>query len=1080
MAAHTTHEGGLEVFAPVRWTSRPDFGIGRVVGLSTEAGTTRFAVLTAPGAEPEEYDVPTGELEPIHYENGHRLYVSMDKTLRAGRGIEDPDLLLDPEPWPDTEGPGTGRLEIIGLTGGTKMHVPRSHIIPLSGEAIRDPAHILAAQITEGRWWYRKRRVIRDLAIEQRHAYAGVASLASSAIEIEEHQFRIARRVLHDPVCRYVLADEVGLGKTIEAGIVLRQHVLESDTSLDAIVVVPPHLVDQWDGELRSKFGLGLAIDQGRIALMTLEEVGTAPRLGELEDGMLIVDEAHHTSTMAFSPEHANAEVFRRLATVSHSASRVLLLSATPVLRHEDGFLAMLHLLDPASYALDDLDGFRRRIRDRQPIGELVRALDGRIPRLLVAPTAAKLRALFPGDDLLADLIDQFEDADRESRTGVQFRLSRRIRRAHRLYDRLIRTRRSDPLVSGALPTREARSVTYSSESAAEVEDVLETWRDVALASIPEDLFEHAAQMFSGWVQAFLEDPRELVRLWGARFEQIRDGEATSLFEEEPQVLEVGLDIDCSSFVADLGAAIRAVLHEGRRHRLICFVSSEALCDELAQQVGGQCAVCRPETSLEQYHRVVLVPRRFEEGLNLQQEPAELIHADLPMSQTRIEQRIGRVDRFGGNQLSVRSTVLLQGSNYQSAWYNAVAESGGAFDSSVSNVQYLLAEAERLANSELLEYGPEAFARMAQRLAEGEGPLSLQAEGNRMLEQDLLDTTGFGRHRDAEIFDRLEEHEFGDHAGQFALAVYSWAVTGLGFKALDKDGDGFGSSTSRAPPENYPFQFLIRDRLLPRSQIANHLVRGLVPSQRSRRSKTKRFWKSIWSTLGRTPDPELAGSRAPVPLRIGHPIVDGLLASMEADDRGRGFTRVIESATSLPAGVFFCFEFIAELRSAVTAATDRRVADGHFPPRVLRIWLDSEGAECTEPVAKQLNDIALNDYPGVSSIRSDEQWGLAEETLGADWESTTLRLRNRAQEVLTTNEDWTLSIETATRTITEDLEDAHEHLVDRMSADSAHNADTRALEQEITLLVDMTEAVATVSPRLDALGCVVVPARNQA
>ena len=68
----------------------------------------------------------------------------------------------------------------------------------------------------------------------------------SSGVELHEHQVRAARRVLLDPVRRYVLADEVGLGKTIEAGMILRQIMLETPRTR-AVVLAPDHLVPQWD-----------------------------------------------------------------------------------------------------------------------------------------------------------------------------------------------------------------------------------------------------------------------------------------------------------------------------------------------------------------------------------------------------------------------------------------------------------------------------------------------------------------------------------------------------------------------------------------------------------------------------------------------------------------------------------------------------------------------------------------------------------------------------------------------------------------------------------------------------------------
>ena len=85
---------------------------------------------------------------------------------------------------------------------------------------------------------------------------------------------------------------------------------------------------------------------------------------------MLVVDEPHRTAMFAFqhfAPEHLRYEKLRELAQMSRS---VLLLSGTPVLHQETGFLAMLHLLDPTAYPLSDLQTFKERINERQTVAE--------------------------------------------------------------------------------------------------------------------------------------------------------------------------------------------------------------------------------------------------------------------------------------------------------------------------------------------------------------------------------------------------------------------------------------------------------------------------------------------------------------------------------------------------------------------------------------------------------------------------------------------------------------------------------------------------------------------------------------
>ena len=80
-----------------------------------------------------------------------------------------------------------------------------------------------------------------------------MSALFSSIIELEPHQVEVVRRVLQDPVKRYLLADEVGLGKTIEAGVLIRQYV-QDDPDHRIVVLVPAPLIAQWRGERCRRF----------------------------------------------------------------------------------------------------------------------------------------------------------------------------------------------------------------------------------------------------------------------------------------------------------------------------------------------------------------------------------------------------------------------------------------------------------------------------------------------------------------------------------------------------------------------------------------------------------------------------------------------------------------------------------------------------------------------------------------------------------------------------------------------------------------------------------------------------------
>ena len=176
--------------------------------------------------------------------------------------------------------------------------------------------------------------------MKQRAAFGGLTALASSAVELLEHQVAIVRRILADPIERYLLADEVGLGKTIEAGILIRQHVIDLPDTARVLVIVPEHLVSQWEDELESKMFLGSEDGVDVVPETALLE----SRLNSANPTLLVVDEAHRPALRAFSSDPGERRAYNQLRLLATRAPRLLLLSGTPVLHQEDGFLAMLHL----------------------------------------------------------------------------------------------------------------------------------------------------------------------------------------------------------------------------------------------------------------------------------------------------------------------------------------------------------------------------------------------------------------------------------------------------------------------------------------------------------------------------------------------------------------------------------------------------------------------------------------------------------------------------------------------------------------------------------------------------------------
>ena len=215
-------------------------------------------------------------------------------------------------------------------------------------------------------WKHERDRLVASYAALQSATF-GIEDLVGARILLLAHQAEVAARVLGDRVCRYLLADEVGLGKTIEACVILK-GLRRRYPKLRTLIIVPDSLLRQWHNELNAKFWLNFSLLDNETrqsgvpneigAMVSHEALGAAQgpwdRLAtELWD-LLIVDEAHNL--------RHNPRLYERVLDLSRRTTRSLILSATPVERRAGEYLALLKLMYPAHYDKVDDEAFHRML----------------------------------------------------------------------------------------------------------------------------------------------------------------------------------------------------------------------------------------------------------------------------------------------------------------------------------------------------------------------------------------------------------------------------------------------------------------------------------------------------------------------------------------------------------------------------------------------------------------------------------------------------------------------------------------------------------------------------------------------
>lgn len=253
---------------------------------------------------------------------------------------------------------------------------------------------LLNGQVDNNKWFELRARTQKITSLLTQSSMQGLTGCRTSLID---HQMYIAHEVASRFAPRVLLADEVGLGKTIEAGLIMHQQLL-NECAQRILIVVPESLLHQWLVEMMRRFNLLFSVfDEERCAaldgtdeahaedalenpfhseqlvLCSLEFLVDNPhRFAQSLEGewdMLVVDEAHHLVWEAAQPS-IEYQLVEQLAKIIPS---VLLLTATPEQLGKESHFARLRLLDPDRFV--DLQHFIADEVNYKPIADIVQAL---------------------------------------------------------------------------------------------------------------------------------------------------------------------------------------------------------------------------------------------------------------------------------------------------------------------------------------------------------------------------------------------------------------------------------------------------------------------------------------------------------------------------------------------------------------------------------------------------------------------------------------------------------------------------------------------------------------------------------
>ncbi len=665
----------------VRYVLQPEWGVGHLVR-TLEGGAV--AEVLFPGRSQATLVSTRGNALVAHpFVPGDRVRTAKGKAATitgeeaGGRGL---------------------RRYVLRYEDGTDDELPESEVqAPV-------PVTDLLTMLREGRVADARAFLLRRqaLTLDEERRNDALGALLASRVMVKPHQVGVVQRVLSARRPRFVLADEVGLGKTIEAGMIFSALRL-SGLAARVLVVAPSHLTVQWLAELFHKFQqLFTLVDGDRLARSRREEPDTSPwerfprvvtslellsrSPEEVQEAaaagwdLVIVDEAHHLR---------GEKAFAAIQALASRTWGLLLLTATPMQLDPDEYRALLTLLDPVT--APDADAFRARIDRQEALSRTVRALlEGSDAEAATAVTA--LRARFPDDAALATL------RGREA-------LLAHLAETYSLSEALIRNRRAR--VGGFSARRLHRHVVEPPESELVARDAVlgavrsGSVRGAALAGLLRRL-DSSPAAFAQAASGVLPSPPTLPAR-DAKYLALR-ALLADIWEDEPEA-KVLLFTEALATLESLrsllsGDGVEALGYHGdlplveRDRQVARFRDPDGPRLLLCTEVGG-------------------------EGRNFQF-AHHLVNYDLPWSPATMEQRIGRLDRIGQTQpvdihvFDVRGTLASDVLTLLADAVGVFGETVGGLDAVLEEVEPRILDLALATPAERAEYRTTLAARVAE------------------------------------------------------------------------------------------------------------------------------------------------------------------------------------------------------------------------------------------------------------------------------------------------------------------------------------------------------------------------------
>ena len=558
-----------------------------------------------------------------------------------------------------------------------------------------DDADVFAAYLHTRRW---NSVTSTDASLFQAPFRAG--------IRIDAYQLEPLRKALSLPQVNLFIADDVGLGKTIEAGLIVRELLLRRKVTR-IVVIAPPSMLPQWQEELETRFGLSFVIIDRDYFTKVRRERGYQVNpwtthslfllsnrrlidetyasllnawLGDFRaQSLLILDEAHHAAPSSGGRYAIDSQITRAVRDLARRFEHRLFLSATPHNGHSNSFSALLEILDPNRF----VRGMDIAKRDLSPvlvrrIKDDIRAIEGGFPERKPeqididglpedAPDLLISRKLDAYCEMREARLEHETPAKRAQTNLILVNLQKRLLSSVEAFARTIRVHRDamqraavkldGPKANVSVPADLITLLAPPSsddDNTLSDEEALAERSDAALAAATLATADVNTRSETLAIERSALD--ELVTL-AERYRDVDDARMRKLI--------AWIDANqCPGVVSRTRDAAwnhrRLIIftewEDTRRYiqrRLSAALAQTSRADERIAIYSGATPIPRRETLKHAFNtdpadnpiRILIATDSAREGINLQRHCYDLVHFDLPWNPSRIEQRNGRIDR---------------------------------------------------------------------------------------------------------------------------------------------------------------------------------------------------------------------------------------------------------------------------------------------------------------------------------------------------------------------------------------------------------------------------------------------------